>query len=156
MSASRTHWYPAGAVVVDLRDRVLSPPLGPEPVRDRREVGLEDRFQHEFQRRLNEPVRNRRYPEFADLTRPSWLGNLAFPHRQGPERARLQLGTQVIQKPRNTDKLLDVGDRQAVHASGSGSEVARDPAIRHKQRRRVVHEVEQVIEPAAGSAAAQR
>lgn len=46
--------------------------------------------------------------------------------------------------------LLDGGDRHAVHAGSVGAPVARDPVERHQQRRRVVHEVEQVIEPAAG------
>jgi hypothetical protein len=48
-----------------------------------------------------------------------------------------------------TDVPLDVGGRQAVHAGGPGSLVARDPVKRHHQRRRVVYEVEQVVEPAA-------
>lgn len=38
-----------GAEQVDLGDRVVCAPLGPEPVGDRLEVGLEDRFQHQFQ-----------------------------------------------------------------------------------------------------------
>src|SRR5205807_8153956 len=37
----------------------------------------------------------------------------------------------------------------AVHAGRVRAPVALDPAVRHIQRRRVVHEVEQVIEPAA-------
>ncbi len=45
-----------GAEVVDLGDRVVCAPLGPEPVGDRLEVGLEDGFQHQFQRRLHHPV----------------------------------------------------------------------------------------------------
>jgi hypothetical protein len=44
---------------------------------------------------------------------------------------------------------LDPGGRQAVHAGRVRAGVARDPLERHQQRRRVTHEVEQVIEPAA-------
>jgi hypothetical protein len=41
-------------------------------------------------------------------------------------------------------------DGQAVDAGSAGSPVTGDPVERHDQRRRVVHEVEQVIKPAAG------
>jgi len=56
-----------GAEMVDLGDRVVSAPLGPEPIGDRLEVGLEDRFQHSFQRRLDDPVGHRRNPQAPDL-----------------------------------------------------------------------------------------
>ncbi len=45
------------AEVVDLSDRVLGASPGPEPVGDRLEVGLEDWFQDQFQRALNDPIR---------------------------------------------------------------------------------------------------
>ncbi len=38
-------------------------------------------LQHQLQRRLDNPIRNRRDPEAADLPGPTWLGDLAFPHR---------------------------------------------------------------------------
>jgi hypothetical protein len=41
--------------------------------------------------------------------------------------------------------------RQAVHPGSARAGIARDPRMRHGQRRRVVHEIEQVIEPGAGS-----
>ena len=116
---------------------------------DRVDARLEDWFQHQLQRRLDHPVRHRRNPEAANLSRPTRFRDLAFPHRKRPERARLELGTQVVQEPRNPDLLLDIGDREAVHASSPGPGVARDPVKRHDQRRRVVHEVEQIVEPAA-------
>lgn len=89
-----------GAEPVYLSDRVVCSPHRPEPVGDRHEVGLEDRFQHQLQRRLDNPVRNRRNPEAANLSRPARFGDLALPHRQRPERARLELGAQVLQEPR--------------------------------------------------------
>lgn len=52
-------------------------------------------------------------------------------------------------KPLDPDLLFDVGDRQAIDPRSAGSGVARNPVERHDQRRRVVHEIEQVIEPAA-------
>ncbi len=138
-----------GAVEVDLSDRVLGSPLRPEPVRARLEVRLEDGFQHQLQRGLDDPVRDARYAQLAELSRPSRLGNQPFPHRQRPERAVLEGGPQVLQKPGHAHLLLDPGGGHAVHAGGVRALVARDPVERHDQRRRVVHEVEQVIKPAA-------
>jgi hypothetical protein len=43
-----------------------------------------------------------------------------------------------------------MGGRQTVYARSIRAVVARDPIKRHQQRRRVTHEIEQVIEPAAG------
>jgi len=41
------------------------------------------------------------------------------------------------------------GDGQAVHASRAGTPIAGNPGERHHQRRRITHEVEQVIETPA-------
>jgi hypothetical protein len=133
---------------VDLSNRVLRPPPGPESIRDRLEVGLEDRFQHQLQRCLHDPVRHRRYPEATNLSRSARFGDGALPHRKRPERSRLQLGTQIVQEARNAHTFLDIGDREAIDAGGTGTPVTRDPVERHDQRRRVVHEIEQIIEPA--------
>ena len=40
----------------DLSDRVVGTPLGPEAVGARQEVRLPDRLQHQFQRRLHDPI----------------------------------------------------------------------------------------------------
>jgi hypothetical protein len=53
------------AVEVDLGDRVVRSAAGPKPVRDRHEVGLEDRLQHQFQRCLNDPIRHGRDAQLA-------------------------------------------------------------------------------------------
>jgi hypothetical protein len=78
-----------GAEPLNLGDSVVCPPHRPETIGDGQEVRLEDRLQHQLQRRLDNPVRNRRYAELADLPRPARLGDLAFPHRQRGERALL-------------------------------------------------------------------
>jgi hypothetical protein len=83
--------------------------------------------------------------QLADLPRPARLGDLALPHWQRPERARLELGAQVVQEPGNAGGSPDRRGRQAVDAVRVRSGVARDPCVRHGQRRRIVHEVEQVI-----------
>ena len=54
-----------------------------------------------------------------------------------------------VKEPRNPDRLLHGGDGPAVNAGRVMAGVARDPGERHPQRRRVMHEIEQVVEPAA-------
>jgi hypothetical protein len=131
----------AGAEVVDLGDRVVRPPHRPEPVGDGLEVRLEDGFQHQLQRCLDHLVGHGGDAELPQLLRPARLGDQPLAHWQGPESARLQLGPQVIQEPRDTDALLHQRDGQAVHAGGVRAPVPRDPVKRHDQRRRVTHEV---------------
>ena len=140
----------AGAEHVDLGDRVLRPPLWPEPVRDRQKVGLENRFQHQLQRRLDHPVRDGRDPQLAEFPRATGFRDLALSHRQRPERALLERGAQFVQEPRDTQALLDIGGRETVDAGRVCAPVTRDPGERHDQRCRVVHEVEHIVEPAAG------
>ena len=137
-----------GAEQVDLGDRVVRPPLRPEPVGDRHEVGLEDRFQHQLQRSLHHPVSDRRNAQLAQLPRPTGLGDHPFTHRQRPERPVLHRCAQIVQEPRDTD-ALDGRRRSDRPPRRVRAPVARDPVERHDQRRRVVHEIEQVIEPAA-------
>ena len=137
------------AEVVNLSDRVVCAPLGPESVGDRHEVGLEDRFQHQFQRSLDDPVAHRRNPEATHLPRPARFGDLAFPHRLRSELSALDLGVEVIQERGASHLLLDPGDGPPIRTGGVGPAVGRDPVPRRDQRGRVVHEVEQVIEPAA-------
>jgi len=93
---------------------------------------------------------SRRDAEIADLSRTARLRNLAFPHRQRPEGALLQGSPHLVQESPGSHALLDLGDRQAVHTGRVRAVVARDPVKRHDQRRRVMHEIEQVVEPAAG------
>ena len=45
--------------------------------------------------------------------------------------------------------LLDIGDREAVDTGSARSLITRDPVERRDQRCRVVHEIDQIIEPAA-------
>ena len=138
-----------GAVAVDLGDRVVCAPHGPETVGDRQKAGLEDRLQHQLEGCLDHPVGNGRDAELAHLPAPAGLRDLAFAYRQRAEFPRLQYASQVLQVARETEFPLDVDDREAVNARGPGSLVARDPFERHQQRRRIAHEVEQIVEPAA-------
>ncbi len=135
--------------MVDLGNSVVGAPQRPETVGDRQEVSLENRFQHQLQRCLHDPVRNHGNPDLAEAARPARLGDLAFPHRKRPERTVLDDGPQVLQETGRPDALLQLGDGPAVDPGSVRTMVARDPVERHKQHRRVTHEVEQVVEPAA-------
>ena len=73
---------PRGELVY-LGDRVLRPSSGPEPVRGRVEVGFEDRLQHQFQRRPDDPVRHGGDPQAADLA--ARLGDPPAAHPLGRE-----------------------------------------------------------------------
>jgi hypothetical protein len=139
----------AGAVAVDLGDRVVRAPHGPETVGDQLEVGLEDRLQHQLEGCLDHPVGDGRDAELAHLPASAGLGDLAFAHRQRAELTRLQHALQVLQVAREAEFPLNADDREAVDARGPGSLVARDPFERQEQRRRIAYEVEQIVEPAA-------
>ena len=140
-----------GCRKVDLGYRVLGPPLGPEPVGDRHEVGLEDRFQHQLQRRLNHPIRDGRGCRAcaASPTRRAWGSCVP-----APATAETYPSFKAVRRSsRNPGTPTHSSTSAAVRPSTPGvfaPVVARDPIERHQQRRRVVHEVEQVVEPAAG------
>ena len=139
-----------GAEQVDLGDRVVRPPLRPEPVGDRHEVGLEDRFQHQLQRRLDDPVGDRSgCPSLRSFPDPPGLGILRSRTGSGRNVPVLQLGTQIVQEPGHPDARSTSATVRPSTPAVFGPGVARDPVERHDQRRRVVHEVEQVVEPAA-------
>jgi site-specific DNA recombinase len=138
-----------GAEQMYLGDRVVRPPPGPETVRDRQEAGLEDRFQHQLQRRLHHPVGDGGDAEPAHLPAAARFGDHALAHRHRAERARPDRAAQIIQELLDAEALLDASGRAAVDPCGPGPGVARDPVPRHLQRRRVVHEVKQVAEAAA-------
>lgn len=139
-----------GAEVVDLGDGIMRPPPGPKPIGDRQEVGLQDGLQYQLQRSLDHPISDHGNAELADLSRTARLGDHPLPHRQRPEGALLQSTSQLIQKPRDADALLDRRDGDAIDAGRVGAPVTRDPVERHQQRRRIMHQVEQIVEPAAG------
>ncbi len=139
-----------GCRMVNLGDRVVRPPLGPEPVGDRLEVRLEDGLQHELERGLDHLVRHGGMPSFsASPTRRAWESCVPAPATaetyQPSAGPAGHPGT-----PGHPTRSSTSHDCHAIYAGSVRAPVARDPVVRHIQRRRVIHEVEQVIEPAAG------
>ena len=112
---------------MDLGDRVVRPPPRPEPVRDRQEVSLEYRLQHELQRCLDHPVGDHGNAQLADLPRATGLGDRTFAHRQRAELSRLQRVPQILQEPGHPDALPDPA---AVRPSTPGVFAPRLPATR--------------------------
>jgi hypothetical protein len=72
----------AGREVLHLGDRVLRPASRPEPIRARLKIDLEDRFQHQLDRCLNDPITDCRDPQPTEL--PAVLGDHPLPDRQRP------------------------------------------------------------------------
>ena len=105
-----------GAELMDLGDRVVRPPPGPEPVGDRHEVGLEDGFQHQLQRRLHHPAGD---------------GGDADRHRT--ELARLHLPAQIVQEPLDTS-LVDVAGPQTVDTGVGDAGAMRTSMAGHQPR----------------------
>jgi hypothetical protein len=137
-----------GAVEVDLGDRVVRPAVGPKPVGDRREVGLEDGFQYQLQRGLNDPITHGRNAQPAQL--PTVFGDRPLPHRQRPIRPLPKLVTQALQERCHPHLLDDTADRVTVHTGSAGTAIACDPFPRDLQESRITHQVVQIIETATG------
>ena len=132
--------------VVDLGDRVLRAPVRPEPVGDRLEVGLEDRFQDQLQRGLHDPVGHGRDPQRPQF--PAGLGNHHLPHRCRGEGPRPQLIADLVQERLDPVPGFDPGHGGPVDPGSARARVARDAFPRHGQHVRVAHQVVQIIEPA--------
>jgi site-specific DNA recombinase len=131
--------------VSHLGHRVMGPAAWPEPVRARQEIRLEDRLQHQFQRRLDHPVGDGRDPQAAQLA--ACLGNHPLPHRQRAETAVLQRRPQPAEENPGPNPRLDVDSRPAIHPSRAGPFVTPHAIPRHSQERGIADEIEQIAEP---------
>src|SRR6266567_9136351 len=76
-----------GGQMMDLGNRVVCPPAGAEPIRARQKIRLENGLEYQLQARLNHPVGDSRYTEFAEF--PACLRYHHLPHVHGPELACL-------------------------------------------------------------------
>jgi hypothetical protein len=133
--------------MADLSDRVLRAPVGPEPVGDRREVGLEDRFQDRFQCGLHDPVGDGRDTQRPQS--PAGLVNHHPPHRRPGEGPGSELITNLAQERSQPIPGDDPGHDGPVDPGSAGTLVTRDALPRHGQHLRVAHQVVQIIKPAS-------
>ena len=127
---------------MNLSDRVLGPSLRAQTVGTRFEVRLEDRFGHQLQRGLHDSVSDSRDPQRADLA--ARLGNRLLPHPLGPEPASFEIISQPVQHRLDTQD--DRSRRDPIDSGGSRALVCPHPAPRHNEKRRVIDDVEHVIE----------
>ena len=82
--------------MVDFGDRVMRAPVRAEPVRARLEVGLEDGFQHQFERGLHHPVGHGRDAQLAELA--ARLRDHHLPYRYRLKSPGHQLGPDLAQE----------------------------------------------------------
>ena len=139
---------PVGGVELDLGDRVVRAAVRAEPVRARLEVRLEDGLEHQLEGGLDHPVGHGVNPELAELA--AFLRDHHLPHRHRPELASLQQAPDFFQERPHPDPVLDVSHRGPIDPRRPRPGVALDPKPRLGQEIRVIHEVEQVTEPAGG------
>lgn len=133
--------------MLDLGDRVLRT-VGPEPIRARLEVRLEDGFQHRLQGCLHDPIGHRRDAQFAHLA--VGLGDLNPPRRRRAEGAGAKLLTDPGEELLFPEQKPDTGNSQPVHSCRLCTLVAGHPRERVDQERRVVDQVVQITETPRG------
>ena len=116
---------------------------GPESVRGRAEVRLEDRLEHELGRRLHDPVAHRRDAQASEL--PRALRDQPLTRGQRTIGAILELLAELGEDTINAH-LLDVLAGLAIDTGGPRPPVAFHPLPRDEQRRGVADQVEQIAE----------
>ena len=133
---------------VDLGDRVVCAAVRAEPVRARLEVRLEDGLEHQLEGALDHPVSHGRDPEPAELA--ALLRDHHLPHRHRPEPTRFQQAPELFQERSHPDPGLDVSHRGLVDPRRPCPGAPGHAQPRLGQEIPVIHEVEQVTEPAGG------
>ena len=126
---------------------VMRAPVGPEAVRARHEVRLEDRLQHQLQGRLHHAVGDGRDAQPPTLARPR-LGDHPFPHRQRAGAAGLQLLPHLGEEVLHPEVFPDEGGGPPVDSGRACALVPRDPFPGHQQKAGIGDEVIQIVEPA--------
>ena len=103
------------ALIDEHLQRIVHRPPGPEPKRGRQHVSLEDRLEHDLQRRLHDPVTNRRNGKRPSRTvRAARLGYEHPPGRQRTVPALPQFAGHLIKQPGHP-VLLDPGQSGRVN-----------------------------------------
>jgi hypothetical protein len=75
------------------------------------------------------------------------LGDHPFPYRHRVEAAVFQLRPQPVEEDLDPLHGLDIAGGLAVHPGRARPSVAPHPIPRHEQKRRIGHQVEQIVEP---------
>ena len=129
--------------VMNLGDRVLRPAPGTETIGTWFEVRLEDRLEHQLQRGLHDPIQGGRDAQPADLARR--LGDRLLPDQLRNEPPGLQIISKVHQHVLH--RLgVDITRGDPVDTGRPCTLVAPHPTPRNHEERRVVNEVEHIIE----------
>ena len=123
-----------GAEVMDLSDRVLRSPLGPEPVGDRHESRPRRSVPAPASTRPARPGRRRSGCPALRSFPTAALGIIACRTGAGGT-SRPQLVSQLVQEHRRPRPADRSRRRSAVDPGGAGPRVARDPFPRHRPGR---------------------
>ena len=83
-------------------ERVMGASPGPKAIRDRIEIRLEDRLQHQLEGHLDQSVSERRYPQRTELSRLARLWDQPLPNRFWPVNSFSQLLPDLLQKTCDT------------------------------------------------------
>ena len=132
------------AELMNLGDGVLSPPIRAEAVGARLEVRLEDRFEHQLECCLDHSVPSGWDAEPA-LLRCARFRNQPLAYGQRPETAGLQINPHLGEKGLLAAFRLHRVGRLSVHSGRTSTLVAAHPTPGYTQKRRVTHQVEQVV-----------
>src|SRR5262249_34624118 len=89
-------------LVTHTRERVMGASAGPEAVRDRIEVRLENRLQYQLECHLDQSVFERRDTQRAEFPRLARLRDQSLPDGLRPVTSLSQVFSDVLQKARDT------------------------------------------------------
>jgi hypothetical protein len=131
--------------VPHLSDGVVGSPVGAEAVGTRLELRLKDWLEHQLEGRLHDPIPHGGDAQPACLA--AGLGDHPFPCGQGEQLTGLQIGSQFGEEHLLAPVDHDGAGRLRVHSSRPSALVTPHPTPRHQQERRVIDEIEQIIEP---------
>src|SRR5712691_13318770 len=124
---------------------------GPEAVRGRIEIRLEDRLQHQLERHLDQSVFERGNAQRAKLPRLARLRDQSLPDGLRPVASLSQVFPNVLQKAYDTiGPLFDRLTRHVIRARCIAAPITGQPLPSTKQRSAIAYDVEQIREPLVG------
>lgn len=134
---------------MNLGDGVLRASIRAEAIRARLEPRFEYRLEHQLQSSLYHPVPNGWDPQPATL-RAAGFRDKPFPNRKWVKR----MGFKISPKLQKEGLLAMFGHDRVrglrIDSGRASAFVAPHPTPRNKKKRRVINEIEQVVEPTLG------